>query len=625
MWVLSILGLLLAAFLVKRKFKTDFYLALPFATAAMILILYILAFFSALKYIDIAALIEIIGFVIYYSRCSKTKKEDLRSQFLEFIKLPQLWCVLIICIITTILTIGQYVSWWDDLNYWATDAKALYYTSGFSGKYGNVAPEFGDYPPAVQLFKWWFLHFSNNYIEGLQFAGYYCMNFIFMLPIIREIKSKNIVIHLISCIILTFIPSIIDQFWAYGTCADVTMGILYGAVLAEFYRNRKKTKDIYFTSIYVALLLCVLVLVKTVAVEWVIFSIIFGIIIGAVTFYPVKKTSKSAGISAISIIFPFLTLGSWMLFCLLNRRVAKLTSAGVKMAASGKYTLPGDAKERIIAYVKGFFEYPMHGGNGYLLDLSSGILLIAIFAIMIIFAAVKFTDKKETIKLCLFALITAFAAYGIILIGHLTIFQTENQYLEAETMAKSIERYGAPFSLGFIMLMISIALSQQVKKKRLLSMVVAAFVLVTADYNSIAYAYGGYYMQKSETLESRESMIGDVESAFIMAVQGQEELYGSRLLFIQDADEIHWVKNTYINFYVSPVPVVYSSVYSEDISKETIENLINTMHASYIYIQEMDADIKMLLQDYMLDGESIEYNTVYEIVTENGVTYFRII
>ena len=137
MWILSILGLLLAAFLLKRRFKIGFYMALPAATAIMILILYILAFFSALKYIDLLALLEILAFGIYVERRSKQAKEEIRKDLLDFIKMPELWSVLAVCVLTTVLTIGQIVTWWDDLNYWATDLKALYYMNGFAGKYGN--------------------------------------------------------------------------------------------------------------------------------------------------------------------------------------------------------------------------------------------------------------------------------------------------------------------------------------------------------------------------------------------------------------------------------------------------------------------------------------------------------
>ena len=120
-------------------------------------------------------------------------------------------------------------------------------------------------------------------------------------------------------------------------------------------------------------------------------------------------------------------------------------------------------------------------------------------------------------------------------------------------------------------------------------------------------------------------MIGDVESTFLEAIEGKEELAGSRVLCIQDATDIHWVRNTYTNFYAAPVPVVYSSVYAEQLSAQTIMDLISTMHGSYIYIQDMDADIESMMQEYMLDGESFKYNTVYEIVTDEEKTYFRII
>lgn len=94
--------------------------------------------------------------------------------------------------------------------------KSLYYLGGFAEKYENVAPEFGDYPPAGQLFKWLFLHFDPHmFREGLAFVGYYIMNISFLLPLLRRIKGRNVPVILLAAAALWFLPSIAEVY-GYG-------------------------------------------------------------------------------------------------------------------------------------------------------------------------------------------------------------------------------------------------------------------------------------------------------------------------------------------------------------------------------------------------------------------------
>lgn len=50
-----------------------------------------------------------------------------------------------------------------------------------------------------------------------------------------------------------------------------------------------------------------------------------------------------------------------------------------------------------------------------------------------------------------FGIVSGALFYAIIFIAHITIFATETQYLEASGMISSIERYGAPFTIGTLL------------------------------------------------------------------------------------------------------------------------------------------------------------------------------
>ena len=73
------------------------------------------------------------------------------------------------------------------------------------------------------------------------------------------------------------------------------------------------------------------------------------------------------------------------MFCLLNRRVAKLTGAGVKIALSGDFTLPDNTMIKMGHFLRGFAFYPMHMDNTWGVDLSSLAILVLVIAVVILF------------------------------------------------------------------------------------------------------------------------------------------------------------------------------------------------------------------------------------------------
>ena len=79
-----------------------------------------------------------------------------------------------------------------------------------------------------------------------------------------------------------------------------------------------------------------------------------------------------------------LTEGSWVTFCLVNRRIAKLTSAGIHMAAGG-YHIPDNALEKIGFFLKGFLFIPMHSDQNITFDLSSFAMLLILVLVPLLF------------------------------------------------------------------------------------------------------------------------------------------------------------------------------------------------------------------------------------------------
>lgn len=624
MGLFTIIAVFIIAAGMAVKTKEDFYDTFPMTISGFILLLYGLAFLGRLSLIDWISLGIVLGTVVYVVRnWKKNAKENISLLIGELFSRKSILLIVAMGLIVFLVK-DKAAFWWDDINYWATDAKALYYNDGFPGKYGNVAPEFGDYPPAIQLFKWFFLHLAPTFKEGLMFGAYHCLNLIYALPLLTKLKTKNPVLVGLGLIGIFLIPGIIDGVAIEGTCADVTMGLVYGAFLWAAYDDKDHSEKFYF--IRMALYVCVLVLTKSVGIEWAFFGIIFFLLI-------YSKRIEAQGMAVRHRIKQILLLcgaclfteGSWLLFCLLNRRVAKLTGAGVKIALGGNFTLPDNTLIKMGHFLRGFAFHPMHIERTWGIDLSALELLIFVVVIIVLFYKIKTFEKWECKRILLFVVLTAFAAYGIIFLGHLTIFAGELQYLDDMVMAKSIARYGAPFSIGLLYLLIGAF----TEKRRSMAAygICLAFVLLTTSLPGTYQMMHGYRASLQENLAGRAEMIESDAQMFLEKGRILKEAYGDsiferRTLYLRDDHVIHWIKDTYISYEASPIPVVYAGIATDTMTEADMIKRINESHAKYLYADKVEGNPETLFAG-MMAGEEFEYETFYEIVEENGVLHLQ--
>lgn len=622
MWIIVFLSFLIITFLVGYSNKEDFADTLPVTTGGLILLLYILAMLRSMNFIAVISVAVILIFVCAKILMGKEGRNKISKAAGAFFLEPKAIAVMIGIATIAFMTSGHVATWWDDINYWATDAKALYFLNGFTGKYGNVAPEFGDYPPAIQIMKWCFAKLDGNtYREGLSFAGYYVMNMIFCLPVLRRTKGKNIFVQLAGVIIAFLIPGVVNDVWSHGACADVTMGIIYGSILISCFDMAEHTADFYYGRILI--LLSVLPLTKSVGFEWAAFAAVMIIICMIINRDRLKDLfgDKYKIYTWISILTAVSVQLSWWIYCLANRRIAKLTSSGAHMAAGG-FSLPDNADEKASLFAKGFAFCPMHTDITAVLDLSSLTMMVIVLWTIIALSLLNKISRKEKTLLLVYSVVTALVAYGIIFVGHITIFATETQYSTPQIMAISISRYAAPFTVGMLMLLIYIV-TERCSGKLVLAGC-AAFVLLTTDYVAAYNCLWGYRSTAEADREGRDSVIDDNGRIYADTVRGDERLWGHRVLYFRDATEIHWVKDTHINHEVAPVPTVYADIKPDAMTAEDISTAIATSHAEYIYVddvsyQETGMSGSELFGDLIVDengqivGNQFEYGKVYKI------------
>lgn len=604
MFLFQILFFLILILAIAGRFRISFAEAIPIGTALLVMLLYILAFFRALSASDYIAIAAFAVAVVCYVRMPVLKRREVVGFVRQEILDPATITAIAMTAIITICVRAKVVNWWDDYNFWATDVKSLFYLDGFAGKYANVAPEFGDYPPGTQLMKWWFLHFSpGEFKEGLMFAGYYFMNLAFLFPFLKFIKKDKPFLVVVGGIVLWLFPAVAEVFWVDGCCADLTMAVVYGAFLVSVLDGREKGRLFYYGR--QALFLMVLVLCKNTGFIWVAFGLIFDY---GYHFFFCRKAQERLGLLMVTVL-PVLTEGSWLLFCLLNRRVAKLTGTAIKMV-TGSMNIPEYQEAMVKAFTEAFISWPLHRGKTIAVDLSPLALFILLLAFVVLLRKLQIIDQRKAGYLGGFLAVSGVIFYMFNLISHLTIFAVETQYLEPYGMVSSIERYGAPFMVGGLYLLGYLGMQGSKSSKGVL--VCMVFVLLTTDYAAAYRAIWGYQDTREAVLEERNEIVDAEAEIFLEQVGAGEDESIGRVLYLRDASDVSWVRNTYISFEAAPVSVMYGYLDADSIGAQDVVKAIDDAHADYIYVDKLAGDSQALFGS-LLEEEEFEYSCLYQV------------
>lgn len=625
-WV-NISAFLILILILSVSFKGKIVDVLPMAACILILILYALAFVRRLSFIDWIGAAFLILTLAGLIRLKKEEKRRLWAEIAEKVSHPGVLVAVLVFVGTAVLVSGRIATWWDDINFWAADAKALWALDGFAAKYTNAVPEFGDYPPGVQLMKWWFVHLTpGTFSEGLMFAGYYFSVFVFLMPLTGRLRGKNPVVIGLAAVCLWAFPSAAEAFYLQGMCADLVMAVIYGAFLVSVFDEEGHTKGFY--NLRLALYLAVLVLVKSIGFLWAVFALVF------LWIWRLKKQGKSAVVLRPLLCItaaPALTGGSWMFFCLMMRRVAKLTGAAVSIAAGNvPVLLPGTEEKLLKAFAEAFVFWPLHRGRTWALDFSPLAMFLLICLLIFVFYRLKILKKTETVFLGIFLPVSGLIFYGINLVSHLTIFAAETQYLDPFSMVSSIERYGAPFTVGSLYLLAGLFLMRKSEvlaggagragaalfwNKYAAYLSCFAFVILSANWLEVYNGLYGYRKELEAQKAVRAEMITPESAAFLEMAAQLDVGHGLRILYLKDASMSQWVKNTYVAFEASPVSLIFGSLDTGKMNSGNLWNAMDASHAGYLYADEVRGEPAELFAPFT---ETFKTGTLYRIVKENG-------
>ena len=606
-WLVALALLLLSA-RIARVYRENILDSITVSYAGLLMVLYLLAFFDGLKAVGAVSILVVVYVFARMFMDARSVKSSFAKELLEYGRLladPGVILAVIGSAVVGVLTRQQVFTWWDDINFWSSDAKQIFFLNGFSGKYGNVSPEFGDYPPVTSLAKWLFLQLgAGEYNESLQFLGYFVLCLIFLFPMLAKAMAFiraydmnrwcKLGLEILAFVCTALFPGVFNGIIYYGTPADIVMAIVYGALLLAVFDSYGHEKVFYYARI--GLYTAVLLLTKSVGFEWALFALIFYIVV-----------ANREKFIWLPVLFAGVSYGSWLLFCFMNRRVAKLTGAGIRMATSGTYSAPDNTFDKMRFFAEGFMFQPMHSDSNPTVDLSTGAAVLLLFGAMTGMYFLCILGKSEFKKIALFSLITGALAYGIVFLAHISLFQTEDQYLDAYAMGISIARYCAPFTLGSAYLLVGIGFNRlracDVKRRMLIfGSVCALAVLLCADYSGVYKYLHGYREHIAENKAYISDMVGEDGKELVGAVS-DKAYWGKRVLVLRDGHEYYWVHNTYISKEASPVALVYDTFLIEEDTADTIRQKMLDSHASYFYVEDKDGVAGELFSDVVTDGE----------------------
>ena len=557
--------------------------------SGIVLCLFGLAFFNKMWIIDYICAGVVFICVGYFSRRGKEFIYAGMKLFLE----PSWIISAFVILIGSAALAGRGVQGWDEINFWAGDIKSIYTLEGYASEGFNFSKSYGDYPPAYQLIAAWVLHLFNRYDEGLMMSAYFLAMQIYLAPLFRKVP-RNILIYIGVAgwlfFIFSFGPNIL-----YDRGPDVLMGVVYGASLMAIFDIDRKNINYYYFK--VALLLSVLVIVKSIGIQWVVFAEVFLLCI-----YATEKNGSKIKVG-LSCGAPLGVYIIWMLFCKVRSRSTYLVGDLVSSVSGDKNELIAQHGKRLAGtFVRALFK-PMQSA-AWGLGVSVAVCFTAYIIIIICYRHFKLLSLKQTNILLGFVIVGGILEYSILLFSTITMFIGEYANYEVlDNMVLLVKRYGAPYIIGTTMLLLSIFFEKLTEKRAALAWGTIIIINLLISPIQTQWKYIFSYRNIPGYVESNiREKFPDLKKACDL-IDATGENYNQRLAIIMEIPEnmSALVAEVWLKYYAAPMPV----------HVEIVENIDDVNIISCI---QNDTSFGIVDEEERCLTNGIETNKIYPIV-----------
>lgn len=439
------LFILLSAFILADRQEKKMVETIPVVFSVLILALYVLAFFNRMWLIDYLSLSGVLAGIFFLGRERQSQK--FARQLLE----PSFLIFAAVTAVGMVLVSARGVAYFDDFHFWAVDIKSIYSLQGYAAKGFNCAAAFGDYPPAMQLVAAWVMHCLGEFREGYITCGYFLILQVYMAPLLARVPRRADVClgaFIWMFVLFTFGPNILE-----GYSPDPLMGMMYGAVLVLVCSGKENTDS--FDYFNIASVLSVLILTKSIGIQWAIFAVVFM----AGQMYFQKRRLQFRHI--LWMLLPLCTWLSWYLFCKLFDRTTYLVANLQAETSDGLFRVfesdlfKSYGKELFHSFVAALFRKQQSGILG--IGLSTVFCFAAFLVVILIFRKIQLLNTSEFRWVLGFTALSGIIEYGILLVSVETMFLAEyGNYTNVDNMVLLVKRYGCPYVIGTTMLLLHI-------------------------------------------------------------------------------------------------------------------------------------------------------------------------
>ena len=149
MFIINILGFASLGCLLSLNYKERVTTVVQTALGIWMLLLYGLAFFQKLSWIDWISVIFIFALLFYMGK----KRLPVKDTVKKLADSPTILFVMTVIIISFLVK-DKLVTSNDDLGVWGPEPKSLYMLDGFADKYTNLLSGYSAYHPGAMLVEW---------------------------------------------------------------------------------------------------------------------------------------------------------------------------------------------------------------------------------------------------------------------------------------------------------------------------------------------------------------------------------------------------------------------------------------------------------------------------------------
>lgn len=628
---LVVASVVLITVLLVWRFNDTIPGTLPFVSCAVGLVLYILAFVNRMSWIDFILIAAgcgaLYGLIVMARRKGiAALRMEIKRQLSDTHFITGLIIIFLMCLMLRTEQILE----WDGYNFWGPDIKSLYFRDGFAPKYSNVSPKYGNYPPMIQITLWLLPHLLERYQENYVFMAYYAFGAILLFSVADRFRASQkkyaFIVSVISCVGAVVLPGAACTAWFRALYVDPLMAILFGVSLGLVV-CRDNTHTGFWKSKFI-ISISYLALVKSISFVWSLLALLFF----CLWWLQEKHDKRFVAVCTGSIV---LFYGSWSIFCRVMERTSALETTFYSIAAQrlkelaeGNFLSAGDNWGYITSYGRAILCTPLHREYTTALDLSPAALIIILFAAAFILWKHDFIPRKKIKRLILFMNLCIIWIYATVLIGQMTMFYSEQQYLEPVKAVTLLTRYAAPAHMGLLILLVTFASGKSIVDKEVDSLTAKGGVdkrIVSFILTGILLFSCGAYSEMERRFVYDELDASRIEKREMFCIE-----YNGFLQAIKNipTDEkncrvLLGLYQTYINPIVineaSPISFVWISFTENAVQDmEALNTALKENHAGYLYVEDCPENLSALLSKYVVKG-NFKPDQLYKIDSNNGL------